>query len=428
MANHTPRQQPPRPTRSGVVPRLEVFAAGQHKGQSFTVPDLDRIVANFNRFSGDNGRAIGVKINPPVVIGHDNEQQVLSDSGLLAAGVVSRLWREGPKLIAELSDVPPKVAFAVRTGALRTCSVEIDPDFADQGQAYGLTLRRLALLGGDLPQVKSLDDLPRLYTDAPAALLRITATRTTRSASGRLLCFSEVLPMDRSQMEAALKAKMPWLTDETLKTLSDEQVGKMLADCMAADASPETDDGAAPPEGQMSEGLGAGAGAVTPAGAGIAAPPAAPLPGVVPPGPSKVTLQYADREAATLLASIKAKAAEADRLASQRLERERDKKIQVFWDEFVRAGVREPHEEAVTKLAMRKLDDSKTLKFSDTPDSMSELEYFRHKTLGGRKVLNFSEQIPAGKAAPGGYSGQIAKYLSRSTTGQAILKKAAASN
>lgn len=423
MASHTPRQQPPRPTRPGVVPRLEVFAAGQHKGQSFTPQDLDRIVANFNRFSGENGRRIGVKINPPVVIGHDDEQQVLSDSGLLAAGVVSRLWREGPKLIATLSDVPPKVAFALRTGALRTCSVEIDPDFADQGRAYGLTLRRLALLGGDLPQVKSLDDLPRLYADMPATLLRVTTTRITRGPS-RLLCFSEVLPMDRSQMDAALKAKMPWLTDETLGTLSDEQVGKLLADCMAADAPPAPD-AKAPPEGQMADATHA-TGAGLPAAASAPPAPSA-LPGV-PSNPSKVTLQYADREAQTLLASIKAKAAEADRLAGQRLERERDKKIQVFWDEFVRAGVKEPHEEQVTKLAMRKLDDGKALKFSDATEYMSELEYFRHKTLGARKVMAFSEQIPAGRPASGGYTPQMRNYLSRSTTGQAVLKKAAASN
>jgi hypothetical protein len=190
-----------------VVNRVEIFEAGVHKGRPYTVWMLDQAVANFARFSGAAGAAIGIKVDPPVVLGHSEDQALLDDSGLPAAGIVTRMWRDRSKLIADFGDVPGPVAGLINQRAYRTVSAEFWLDFEDQGRHFGLTLKRVAILGGEVPQVKSLADIPRaVFVDRFAdrgrtSHRRLARRRPVRLARGRerptqhgtVVCFSDLV-------------------------------------------------------------------------------------------------------------------------------------------------------------------------------------------------------------------------------------------
>jgi hypothetical protein len=181
------------------LPPFELFAAGLHRGEWYTLGDLDRVVANFHRFAGANGEAIGCKVNPPIVLGHSDEQTLLEDSGLPAAGIITNLWRDGSKLIGVPGDVPELIGRLINQRAYRTVSAEFWPNFVDgQGKSWGLTLRRVALLGGEVPQVKSLADLPLAkFSDRPAVLrtANLRPARMRRTPRGTVVCFCDVQPV-----------------------------------------------------------------------------------------------------------------------------------------------------------------------------------------------------------------------------------------
>ncbi|MDP2623637.1 MAG: hypothetical protein Q8Q29_07570, partial [Actinomycetota bacterium] len=138
---------------------MEVFEAGVRKGRTYTESDLDDMVAAFE------ANATG---GVPLVIGHDEDQDVLQASDIPACGWARSLRRVGRKLVADFSDVPAVVLDVIRAKAYRKRSAEIYQSFTDAaGKAWGKTLRRVALLGGDIPEVKSLQDVVALqYSSA----------------------------------------------------------------------------------------------------------------------------------------------------------------------------------------------------------------------------------------------------------------------
>jgi hypothetical protein len=91
----------------------------------------------------------------PAVLGHDEGQP--------AYGVAVKTWRNGPKLMADIVNVPASVAAAVKAGQYFQTSAEVYDDTGEAGlpAGGGCMLRRIALLGADIPQVKTLSDLPK---------------------------------------------------------------------------------------------------------------------------------------------------------------------------------------------------------------------------------------------------------------------------
>lgn len=184
--------------RLATIDRVEVFEAGLHQGRPYTVQELDQAVANFHKFAGKNGERIGIKVNPTVVLGHSEDQVLLDNSGLPAAGIVANLWRERTKLLAGFADVPEPVALLVNQRAYRTVSAEFWLDFEDQGRHFGLVLKRVALLGAEPPQVKSLADLPLArFVDRFADRGRTVTwrarprQRVIGTGHGTVVCFSD---------------------------------------------------------------------------------------------------------------------------------------------------------------------------------------------------------------------------------------------
>lgn len=96
----------------------------------------------------------------PLVIGHSEDQEWLQDSGLPAWGWVTDLYRDDDLLRLDVGDLAKEIADLIRARRYATVSVEFYDDPPGTCPGEGLTLRRVAILGGDLPQVKGLASIP----------------------------------------------------------------------------------------------------------------------------------------------------------------------------------------------------------------------------------------------------------------------------
>jgi len=196
---------------------LEIFAVGTHRGQEYTKKDLDQIIANSRR----------ADIDPPLVVGHGEDQALLSADDLPAAGWLTGLRRVGGKLLASFGDVPRVVAEAIRSRAYGKRSVELYPDY----QGLGLTLRRVALLGGQIPQVKSLSDVVALYGDDEpdyecyefaAAEQPVTVALPRSATEGE-----DTMPQNANEQQPRT------FTEEQMTTLIESATAKAVADATA---------------------------------------------------------------------------------------------------------------------------------------------------------------------------------------------------
>jgi len=207
---------------------VEIFQAGELRpGVVYTIADLDQMVKNFFLLQG--------LVDPPVVVGHDDDQSFLQDSGYPAAGTVERIWRgtrangeEEDKLYADFANVPVLVARLIEARSYSKISPEVydEPPPGCEGRgAEGRTLRRVALLGAELPQIKTIAELPAKYFGDGAAefcsvqhrkaALRYQEVRPGRD--GTFHVFYEVIPVahestrKRSKRDAfSDKAKAVW--------------------------------------------------------------------------------------------------------------------------------------------------------------------------------------------------------------------------
>lgn len=199
----------PRPKRPAPVekfsegyrlPGVEIFSAGVHRGREYAASDLDDIVANFDRASRpQNGKPVAMHV--PLVVGHEEGQEYLKRSDLPAAGWITRVYRQGDKLLADIDHVPAQFAKLIAGLTYRTVSAEIyDAPPAGVGGS-GKMLRRVAALGGDIPEVKGLAEIPtpESYSEAagprslappPPARFRCRGVAKTRE--GAFAVFSEV--------------------------------------------------------------------------------------------------------------------------------------------------------------------------------------------------------------------------------------------
>ena len=148
--------------RTEDIDSVEIFAVGTWNKRHFSEHDLDEMVRAFMETKS--------ALKPYVKLGHGEDQGVLRNSELPAAGWIENLHRVGKKLIADLKRVPSKIAALIRSGGFRTRSAEIYKDFEHGGNCYPWALKALALLGADTPAVDNLDDIVALYEEFQPAL------------------------------------------------------------------------------------------------------------------------------------------------------------------------------------------------------------------------------------------------------------------
>jgi len=146
----------------GECKNVLIFEIGQVESKTYTEKDLERIVENFNKL-------IKTHRPPLVALGHGENQELLQKSGLPAAGWVSSLKAKGKKLIADFKEVPDLVVKAIKNAAYRFPSVEIYRNFTFDDVEFGPVLRRVALLGADIPRIKSLGDVVARYEEGDGA-------------------------------------------------------------------------------------------------------------------------------------------------------------------------------------------------------------------------------------------------------------------
>ncbi|MCC7080750.1 MAG: hypothetical protein IT530_08775 [Burkholderiales bacterium] len=211
---------------SNSIAGAHIFSVGTWNGKTFDVADLDAIVAAFERLA-QSGRV-------PLKFGH-NEEQPLTD-GQPALGWVSRLWREGGKLLADFADIPSEVYRAIQKGLYKFTSIELLGDVEREGEAFPYVLDAVALLGAEPPAVTGLSDLSKLAAARETPALKF-ATRTTYA------CEPDGAPAPRRQVLdetaelAALRAEVAALKAEraTFARKEAEKAAIFHRDLLAAD-------------------------------------------------------------------------------------------------------------------------------------------------------------------------------------------------
>jgi len=182
---------------SRTIHDVEIFAAGTWNGSKFTVEDLHEIAKATNTLLTEGTH------KPPLKIGH-SETQILygQDDGFPALGWLDNVRVSGSKLIADFIDVPDILIQAFSKGLYRQVSVEMRHiDY------IGWVLTAAAVLGADLPAVKTLQDLDLYLSD--------TAHHQALTRAEEPLCFSAHHPilhqettMDTTDQVAVLQAKL----------------------------------------------------------------------------------------------------------------------------------------------------------------------------------------------------------------------------
>lgn len=145
----------------GAISRLEIFSAGTwtpSNGKQVTVTEsgLDEMVEAFHQLQGTN------VVKPHLKLGHTEAQKWFGQSvGVPTLGWITRLWREGTKLFADIKDVPEALLDMIRQGRYHAVSSEVffPGDIEHAGKKFGHVLSAVAILGTEMPAVKDLAGL-----------------------------------------------------------------------------------------------------------------------------------------------------------------------------------------------------------------------------------------------------------------------------
>lgn len=137
------------------VDNVDIFSVGTWNGMKFTLEDLEEIVSNTNRLlsKGTN--------KPPLKIGHSTNQIMKGQSdGDPALGWIDNLRIVGKKIVADFKKVPEILVKAFKEGLYKQVSVEMR-----NIQETGWFLTAVAVLGADLPAVKTLKDIEAFLSE-----------------------------------------------------------------------------------------------------------------------------------------------------------------------------------------------------------------------------------------------------------------------
>lgn len=203
----------------------EIFDAGTWPAQTgpvtVTVEDIDAIVASFE--------ALGLSRKVPLKAGH-NDDQPMTD-GQPALGWVSRIWRQGSKLMADFVDMPTVIHEAIRTKRYKTVSVELLRNVQAGTRKLPWVLDAVSLLGADQPAVGTLKDLEVL------TMSRKTALRASARVAFRrdVKFFTSGVPkgMEKHEIEALLKTQADELAAKftsQLQTVKDDAAKALQAE------------------------------------------------------------------------------------------------------------------------------------------------------------------------------------------------------
>lgn len=168
---------------AGTIKALEIFAAGMWSPSTggtytWTEADLDTMVENFNALAGTN------IVKPHLKLGHTDGQKWFGQkNGVPTLGWIERVWRDGKKLMADVTDVPMMVIDLIRQGRYHNISAEIFPAnvIEHNGKKLGAVLSAVALLGTEMPAVRDLAGLAAaLFANSFTSVVETAPTNFTR--------------------------------------------------------------------------------------------------------------------------------------------------------------------------------------------------------------------------------------------------------
>ena len=134
---------------------VEIFASGTWNGFKFVDQDLNEIVTNTNNLISKSTH------KPPLKLGHSTNQVLDKQTdGDPALGWINNLNLQDNKIIADFKDIPKIVMEAIEKGLYKKISVEMK-----HIDHTGWIITAAALLGADLPAVKTIDDLQAFLSD-----------------------------------------------------------------------------------------------------------------------------------------------------------------------------------------------------------------------------------------------------------------------
>lgn len=192
------------------------------EGDFITVEDLEGMAAA--------GAALRGVVNAPLKLGHNDTQPILASAGLPAAGWLDNLRVVGSDLVADFKRVPKTVAALIRAGGYRARSVEFRP-MSHAGQRWPKVVTGTALLGAELPAVKTLGDIVALYAADPAA-------ETLREKGGR----AYITPIPALEAEDATTTPAEPLVEAPTEAQPDGQPVEAMAAGAAAPVTAPTEE------------------------------------------------------------------------------------------------------------------------------------------------------------------------------------------
>lgn len=185
----------------------EIFSTGVWHGIKYTEKDLNDILDSFGKDK--------VGFTPPLKLGHNDEQKLLVKDGLPAAGWAINLKKVGNKILADFRDVPKKIFELMNKKAYQQKSVEIYKKFKGQdGKIFPMVLKAVSLLGSDIPEVSSLNDMLSLYDSENREYVVIDFQKEDRS---------------NLKHEPNKEGKKMVEKDDKKFTRTDDEVNKILA-------------------------------------------------------------------------------------------------------------------------------------------------------------------------------------------------------
>lgn len=451
--------QPPKPQKLKAklyqLRGLRVFAAGVARGQQWSEQDIDDMVANAETF--------GHLIRPPLVVGHEEKQSLTEglastgqqNTGEPSFGKVQNVRKEKGRdekgqpvtyLTVDALDVPGWLAHLIAGKHYIDRSAEIYDEPPDgMEKAKGPILRRVALLGGELPQIKNLGEMPDPEVQQYAEVIRIRqrplryrgVTVRPRDHT-KVVRFSECPTMAKFKKYAdcsdATKAGMKKFADAAtaspdataapdgvsredmigmladygvdaslLEGMTDEQLAEMLrvlSSQVPDEAPPE-------PKTELAEPA-ATAVTATPAAAPTSTGPAPANPSVSPSGmghPTSVTMKYSEKQIADMNAkadALEQRLAALDKITADRIGDEKRTGFKAFCEAQVKAGRLLPAwiDAGLEEVAME-LDAVKVHKFSDGKE-VTPLDKLKKIIAAGPNLLVFSERLANGKSGEDG--------------------------
>jgi hypothetical protein len=144
---------------AGVIQNLEILSAGRHQAStgdvSISEQDLDMIIENFTTLQGSN------VVKPHLKLGHTDAQKWFGqENGIPTLGWITKVWRVGKKMLANVEGVPDALLAMIRAGRYHNVSSEIYLSPIEvAGKKVSHILSAVAILGTEMPAAKDLAGL-----------------------------------------------------------------------------------------------------------------------------------------------------------------------------------------------------------------------------------------------------------------------------